>query len=604
MYYQRMNLKRTFIISPNIKKLFQNAKELIKLFPKKLLPKFYIIQILIIIGILLESVSIFSIIPFLDSFNSSSDNKIVKFFELQSFERSSLFLIFIFFLILSNLFQIMVNIIITKFGFDVTKYIKNYLYELILLKKYNYFLKRETSFFNSLFLNETWRINNGMIDPGLRLFSQLLLIIVVLSGLLLYNFYPTLIILSLVSVFYIIYFFIISKKIYLNSKKISLFKLKLIQQITDNFSTIKENIFKIDKKTNSNKFSNTVGNMFGVIMYNQVAATIIKNIFEIFVCMILIGILFINKNIDYINLITANGVLFFAAYKLVPSFHKVYASFLSFIDSSNALNVVSNELNGLNSEIYDFNNVNKNSVNKVQINDLFFSYDKKKNVIKNINFELKSNATIGICGESGSGKTTFVDILCGLIKPDKGIIKVNDEKLVKEETLIRSFSYCGQKNFLIEDTIKNNISFKTDISLEEEAEIENLLKIVELDNFVTNLDNKINTLISAENGIKLSSGQAQRICIARCLFSRKNFLIFDESFNNLDGVNREKILTNILENFNNKTIIMITHDLNLLRKFDQILLFKSGEILESSNYQNLIEKSDYFRRLHSNDKEK
>jgi len=194
--------------------------------------------------------------------------------------------------------------------------------------------------------------------------------------------------------------------------------------------------------------------------------------------------------------------------------------------------------------------------------------------------------------------------LCGLIKPDKGIIKVNDEKLVKEETLIRSFSYCGQKNFLIEDTIKNNISFKTDISLEEEAEIENLLKIVELDNFVTNLDNKINTLISAENGIKLSSGQAQRICIARCLFSRKNFLIFDESFNNLDGVNREKILTNILENFNNKTIIMITHDLNLLRKFDQILLFKSGEILESSNYQNLIEKSDYFRRLHSNDKEK
>jgi len=118
--------------------------------------------------------------------------------------------------------------------------------------------------------------------------------------------------------------------------------------------------------------------MFGVIMYNQVAATIIKNIFEIFVCMILIGILFINKNIDYINLITANGVLFFAAYKLVPSFHKVYASFLSFIDSSNALNVVSNELNGLNSEIYDFNNVNKNSVNKVQINDLFFSYDKKK----------------------------------------------------------------------------------------------------------------------------------------------------------------------------------------------------------------------------------
>ena len=113
-----MNLKRTFIISPNIKKLFQNAKELIKLFPKKLIPKFYIIQILIIIGILLESVSIFSIIPFLDSFNNGSDNKIVKFFELQSFDRSSLFLIFIFFLILSHLFQIIVNIIMMTISFN------------------------------------------------------------------------------------------------------------------------------------------------------------------------------------------------------------------------------------------------------------------------------------------------------------------------------------------------------------------------------------------------------------------------------------------------------------------------------------------------------
>ena len=94
---------------------------------------------------------------------------------------------------------------------------------------------------------------------------------------------------------------------------------------------------------------------------------------------------------------------------------------------------------------------------------------------------------------------------------------------------------------MIEDTIKNNITLKYDATQEEIIILKKLLKVVEIDQFVNNLDNGIDTLISAENGIKLSSGQAQRICIARCLFSNKNV------FNNLDLVNRDKILSNILD---------------------------------------------------------
>jgi ABC-type multidrug transport system fused ATPase/permease subunit len=592
-----MQQKSDFILSPNVKKMFINLRNLIKLFPKKLLPNFYFIQFIIIIGIFLESISIFSILPFLDTFNDESGKNLAKFLNIEDFDRSSLFLIFIFFLIISNLFQIIVNIKITRFGYDVTKFIKHYLYGLILLKKHKYFLKKETSYFNSLFLNETWRLNNGMIDPCLRLLSQLLLILFVLVGLLFYNFVPTLIIILLVSVFYVLYFVIISKKIYNNSKKISLFKLKLIQQINDNFSTIKESIFKKSKSTNVNNFFHNVTNMFDVLAFNQIAASIIKNLFEIFICIVLVCFFLLYKNIDYANFVSSYGVMFFAAYKLVPSFHKVYASFISFIDNSNALSVVSEELNGLNSEAYNFEGIDKNIVKKVNMENTFFSYEKNNDVLMDVNFEISKGSKIGICGESGSGKTTFADILSGLTKSDRGLIKVNDKKLDREEVLIRSFSYCGQKNFLIEDTIKNNITFKDGITIDEELFVKKLLKIVELDKFIENLRDNVDTLISAENGIKLSSGQAQRLCIARCLFSNKNFMIFDESFNNLDLVNRGNVLNNILENFNRNSLIMISHDVSLFEKFDKIIVFKSGKILSTGNFNDLKLNNEYFKQL-------
>ncbi len=599
-----MQLKSGKIILPNIKKLFINLKVLLGLFPKKLLPRFYFIQLIVLIGIFLESISIFSIIPFLESFKDSSDGKIAKYLNLENLNRQYLFLAFIFFLILSNIFQIFINIKTTKFSYDVTKEIKYFLYKLILRKKYNYFIKKEISYFNSLFLEEAWRINNGMINPGLMLFSQLLLILFILSGLLFYSFFPTLIVLALIGIFYVFYLLIISKKIYNNSKKISLFKVKLIQQINDNFSTIKEIIFKKDKTANSNNFLLNVSNMFNVMTYNQVTATIVKNLFEIFICLFLLCFILFYKNINYTSFILNYGVFVFVAYRLIPSFHKVYASLLSFLDTSNALSIISKELRVSTSDVYNFENVKKNETNEIELQKIFFSYDKKINVLKNVNLKIAKGSKIGICGESGSGKTTFADVLSGLIISDKGSVKVNNEILSKPEILLRSFSYCGQKNFLIEDTIRNNITLKYDATQEEIIILKKILKVVEIDQFVSNLDNGIDTLISAENGIKLSSGQAQRICIARCLFSNKNFLIFDESFNNLDLVNRDKILSNILENFSEKSLIIISHDTNLFQKLDKVIVFRSGEVVTTGNYKDLSENNEYFKQLvYQNEKE-
>jgi ABC-type multidrug transport system fused ATPase/permease subunit len=592
-----MKSKSSITIFSNIEKIIVNLKVLLGIFPKKLLPRFYIIQLIILVGILLEFVSIFSIIPFLESFKDTSDGKISQYLNLENLNSQYLFLAFIFFIFLSNMFQIFINIKTIKFSFDVTKEIKYFLYKLILLKKYNYFLKKEISFFNSLFLQEAWRVNNGIINPGLMLFSQLLLILFVLTGLLFYSFFSTLIVLSLVGIFYLFYLRIISNKIYNNSKKISLFKVKLIQQINDNFSTIKEIIFKKNKTAFSDNFLLNLSNQFDVMIYNQFTATIVKNLFEIFICIFLLFFIFFYKNINFASFVLDYGVFIFAGYKLIPSFHKIYASLLTFLDTSNALNIIAKELKVSSLELYNFENIKKNQVNEIDLQKNFFSYDKKINVLKNIDFKVAKGDKIGICGKSGSGKTTFADILSGLLIPNKGSIKVNNYILNIPEILLRSFAYCGQKNFLIEGTVRDNITLKYEITQEEIIVLKKLLKIVEIDEFVNNLSNGIDTLISAENGIQLSSGQAQRICIARCLFSNKNFLIFDESFNNLDLVNRDKILSNILKSFSDKSIIIISHDINLFQKLDKIVLFRSGEIVATGNYKDLSKNNEYFKQL-------
>ena len=104
-------------------------------------------------------------------------------------------------------------------------------------------------------------------------------------------------------------------------------------------------------------------------------------------------------------------------------------------------------------------NIDEVEINKISLSKVFFSYDNKKNVLKNISFDIDKNSSIGICGKSGSGKTTFIDIVSGLISPTSGIIKINNGKTTyKNEHLIYNSSYCSQKTILIEDTIENNIA--------------------------------------------------------------------------------------------------------------------------------------------------
>ena len=173
--------------------------------------------------------------------------------------------------------------------------------------------------------------------------------------------------------------------------------------------------------------------------------------------------------------------------------------------------------------------------------------------------ELNKGQYLGIVGKSGCGKSTLIDIITGLLKPEKGEIKLNGKNVdVKSKKWTNIFGYVSQNINLFNDTIYSNISFESQIKNVDIDKLNNVIKISGLSNFVNKQDNGISSMIG-ESGYKISGGEKQRISIARALYKDPEILIFDESFNSLDVSTKKIILNEINDLSKHKTIIIISH---------------------------------------------
>ena len=206
-----------------------------------------------------------------------------------------------------------------------------------------------------------------------------------------------------------------------------------------------------------------------------------------------------------------------------------------------------------------------------------FCYSKENKILKNLNFDIGKNQTILLKGVSGTGKSTFIDLILGLIEPDSGKIKIDNEKIENVlEEWHKKISLLPQKVFLLEDTIKNNIIFGNDNSKYQDEKVNKLIKDVNLE-FINKFKNGIDTKVS-ELGKNLSGGELQRICLARSLYKNSEILICDEPTTGLDENNID-IISNILKNLSKqKTIILISHENKLEKICDVIFEIKNKEI--------------------------
>lgn len=309
---------------------------------------------------------------------------------------------------------------------------------------------------------------------------------------------------------------------------------------------------------------------------------LIEFIFMFFVIIFTLLLVVTKSDLDeFIPLVATFTVASLRLFPISNSFLSNIVTIRANKDSIDRLHKVLNSLIDvrLKEENEDHKPSKTEKFNNLKITNLSFRYDKeKKFIFKNLNVTLENNKVVGIFGESGSGKSTFVDLITGILMPESGNIEINGKNLNENLNLIKKLtSYLPQQIFLIDGTIQENIALGEDIKNINKQKLYKSIEKAELNKLVKDLPEGINTRIG-DNGTSLSGGQRQRIGLARSFYYGKQILIFDEATNALDEKIERSIIENIMQNKKNNLTIFISHNKDILKECDEIYEIKANTI--------------------------
>ena len=287
----------------------------------------------------------------------------------------------------------------------------------------------------------------------------------------------------------------------------------------------------------------------------------------------------------------------------MPALQQIYSSFTRLSFSGPTLDRLYDDLKNLKPKIINQDKSNLSLNQNIKLKNIYFKYlNSSSYALKNINLDINAKSTIGIVGTTGSGKTTTVDIILGLLESEKGSLEVDGQVIDKNNlrNWQRIIGYVPQHIYLSDDTVAANIAFGLDLEEIDHDAVEKVSRIANLHQFVINeLPKQYQTKIG-ERGIRLSGGQRQRIGIARALYLNPKILILDEATSSLDNLTEKAVMDELINLNKDITIIMIAHRLSTVRKCDKIFLFEKGEMINQGTFDELIKVNDNFRIIAKN----
>ena len=571
--------------------------------------KFYLMILLFLFSSVVELIGIGIIYPYIkivSDYTSFESNEyimiFVDIFGLATKEEIlvgvSIALVSVF--VLRNIVYFSVQYMIQYNTNTVLETLRNKMFDSYIYAPYQFFIKSNNADLINKITSDTGNFTNNVYINILRFLSDAILLSVVFITLISLSFWVLPVLVFFVSFVFVFYKFSKNKtfeygKIGTKSNE------NIIRNITQSISGIKitkihllEKYFSNSVHTNTNNIKIATSKFWAFLI---VPKLIIESILILSIASFVVYFVF--NGYDTTSLVSMLSVIGIAALRLLPSINNITNSISAIRHGMPVVNKLYDDLVELDevSKLSQFNNeISKKLELKesIELKDISFYYEKSDDlVLDKINIAIQKGHSIGIIGKSGAGKSTFVDLILGLLEPLNGQVVLDDAVTVdtKSGSWKNLLGYVPQQIYLTDDTILANIAFGIELEKIDGEKVDEILKMVNLYDFINTLPQGVETIVG-ENGIRLSGGQRQRIGIARALYKDPQILIFDEATSALDS-ETERVVTEAIESLSDsKTMIIVAHRIETLKKCNKIYELANGSVVWTGSYEELLLKKD------------
>ena len=561
------------------------------------------IFLLMLLSSVLEVISIASVVPFLSSFETfqSSNNQqsnfllvVISFvgsiFDVENIIFLSTILIVIA-VSLSGILRIFLLYFQTKFSHELGGEISALVYAQILDQEYDEHIQRNSSETITGITLKSKHMIGGVVMPILNISTSIILGLSMMSMLI--YLVPLATAVSTIGII-IIYFFVsylAKNRLNIYSKRLSKGRDAVQKEIQEGLGGIRDIILNNSQEQNINSYIKKDFYLRNASAKVQFIGASPRFALEALAMSLIIIIAFLFSSIDeYKTSIPLLGALALGLMRILPLAQQGYSAWVS-MKSSHAILIDVLKLLEINNGVKNLYVENKIKFdNLIEFKNVSFEYkSRSKLALRNISFKINKGDFIGISGKTGSGKSTLMDLLLGLLSPSEGKIYIDNVCLDSKNVISwrNLISHVPQSIFLYDDSLIKNVTMEKEEQLIDKRKFEKSLIDSELNNLVNSFANKEKTIVG-EDGVFLSGGQKQRIGIARALYKNKNIIILDEATSALDEKTELKIINSLIAQNKNKeyTIIMVSHRNSILNFCNKIIKLEEGLLIDH-NISNL-----------------
>lgn len=458
---------------------------------------------------------------------------------------------------------------------------------------------------------ESQRVTNSIINPLMQVNAKLALVLFMSVAILIYN---PIVAVSGVALFLAAYFLLyktVRRRLVVNGREVSAAQALRFKLMGEGFGGIKDvlllgrqRVFTDRFNEASDRFAYATGTTQALGQAPRYAVETVAYGAIIFLVLYLLSAY--DGNVSAI--LPVLSVYALAGFKLLPAFQVIYTNLSKIRGNLAAFEAIRDDLSASHGEQAMAGLQGSGAVelhmapnDSVVLDNLVFSYPgKSERALDGVSLTIPARQVIGLVGATGSGKSTLIDLLLGLVDPDEGEVRIDGEPLSQNNKRAwqNTLGFVPQSIFLADASMRENIAFGLRPDAIDDDQVRRAASMAHLDELLEHLPGGLDTRVG-ERGVQLSGGQRQRIGIARALYHDADMLVLDEATSALDGITEKLIMDAIHDFSGKKTIIMIAHRLATVRQCDRIYLMKAGRVVDQGRYDELADRNEIFKRMAS-----